>query len=91
MPNLSGYLLRRFGIAVTMFYFDTAAHHEPHIHVRFRQRTCSMTIEAVPKILAGEIAPAAERRVRSWVRKNEAQLMERWHDARKGITIQPVD
>ena len=91
MPNLSEYLLRRFGIEVTMFYFDTAMPNEPHMHVRFRQRSCTMTIEPDPRTLAGEIAPTAERRARSWVRKHEADLMARWHDARKGVPIQPID
>lgn len=34
MPNLSSTLLRQFGIAVFMYYFDTAEHDAAHLHVR---------------------------------------------------------
>jgi hypothetical protein len=66
VPNISDYLLQRFGIAVYLYYQDVGDHSAPHIHVRHQGR---WLVYRLPDggHLAGEIDRKAERRVRAWI------------------------
>ena len=90
MPNISTYLVQRFGIAVYLYYQDVGDHSAPHIHVRSQGRWASYRLPDGER-LAGEISSRAEKKVQAWIVLNEEELMERWQLAVEGIPVTSVD
>lgn len=90
MPNLSSYLLQRFGIAVYMYFGDTKKHSLPHIHVFHGGEEVIIEIPSGVTI-EGSLANRPLRKVRAWIELNEEALMERWEKASQNYPISRVD
>ena len=90
MPNISLSLLRRFGIAVFLYYRDTDQHSAPHIHARHQGRWVVLRIpDGV--VLDGGIQGRMQRRVQEWIEANGDALTERWKLAVEGHEITRID
>ena len=90
MPNISLYLLRQFGIAVFMYYRDTAEHGAPHLHVRYQEHWAALRLPDGER-LAGSLPSKVEHRVSAWIAMHEEALMERWALAVEGRPIERID
>ncbi|MGI9173840.1 MAG: DUF4160 domain-containing protein [Rhodothermales bacterium] len=90
MPNLSEYLLFRFGIAVRMYYGDKGQHNLPHVHVVYQGEEATVAIPS-GELLGGEVDRKALRKARAWITLNEEAIMERWEKAARDIHITRID
>ena len=78
--NISQTLLRRFGIAVYLYYRDVGQHNAPHIHVMYRDEEAVIGIPG-----------RALRKVRAWIELYDDELEERWALAVRGEPITRID
>ncbi len=90
MPNISTYLLERFGIVVYMYFGDTKQHHRPHIHVFYSGEEAVIEIPS-GVMIEGSLANRALRKVRAWIELNDEALMERWEKAARNEPITRID
>ena len=90
MPNLSNYLLSRFGIALYMYYGDMGQHNKPHVHAFYQDGEAIIEIPN-GEVIEGTIHRTALRRVRAWITLNEEAVMERWEKAVRETPITRVD
>lgn len=90
MPNISEYLLLRFGISIYMYYGDENQHHVPHIHARYQGEEAVFGIPS-GEVLDGTLPGRTARQVKAWIALNEEALTERWQLAVRRIPITKVD
>ncbi len=90
MPNISEYLLKRFGIIVYLYYFDEGRHNRSHVHVMYGDEEAVIAIPG-GELLEGTLPNRVLRKVRAWIELNDEALMERWGKAVRGNTITRID
>ena len=88
MPVISMF----YGIIVRMFYFDTAKHKSPHVHVQYAEQE---VVVAIPtgRVLEGKIKSAKLKLVQAWVEIHQDDLMADWKlavDGKKVFKIDPL-
>ena len=82
MPVISMF----YGVIVRMFYFDSARHKAPHIHVQWDGQRAVMRIQD-GKVLDGKIKPSKLKLVQAWIEIHREDIMADWKLAMEG---QPV-
>ena len=90
MPNISSYLLARFGIAVYMYPLDVGQHNLPHVHLRCEGEWAVVEVPS-GRLLDGDLPSRKMRKAQAWIELHEAELMERWADGIRGKKIKKVD
>lgn len=65
-----------FGISIYMYLDD---HGIPHCHGIFGDYAASFSIEE-GKILAGQMPPKQEKKIKDWIMLNQEDLMEKWDE-----------
>ena len=88
MPVISTF----YGIIVRMFYFDTARHKHPHIHVQCGSQNAVIQIPG-GELLGGQLKPAKLKLVRAWVEIHRDELITAWKlaaDGQKVFKIKPL-
>ncbi len=83
-------LLRRFGMAVYMYYQDVGRHNAPHIHVIYQHEQALLGIPG-GELLEGSLPGRMLRKVRAWIELNDDALEERWERAVRGEPITRID
>ena len=79
MPTISMF----YGIIVMMYYFDTERHHLPHIHIRYGEYSCSVSIPD-GDILSGEFPKNKLKLVWAWIELHQDELWANWELAING-------
>ena len=90
MPNISQTLLRRFGIAVYLYYRDVGQHNAPHVHVMYRDEEAVIGIPG-GELIEGSLPGRVLRKVRAWIELYDDELEERWALAVQGEPITRID
>ncbi len=72
MPRIAYF----FGISIYMYLDD---HGTPHCHGVYGDYAASIAISD-GAILAGQMPPKQERKIREWVLANQDELMEKWNE-----------
>ena len=78
MPEISRFM----GMIITMYCFDDERHHKPHVHVRYGEYKCSVSIDG--SLLAGKIPEKQLKILTAWLLIHEADLYKEWNKAVKG-------
>ena len=78
MPEISRFM----GMIITMYCFDDERHHKPHVHVRYGEYKCSVSIDG--SLLAGKIPEKQLKILTAWLLIHEADLYKEWNKAAKG-------
>lgn len=81
-----------YGIIVRMFYFDTAKHKTPHIHVQYGEQNLVMAIPS-GRVLEGKMKPSKLKLVQAWIEIHQDELVADWKLASEGqkvFKIQPL-
>lgn len=86
MPVLSMF----YGIIVRMFYFDTAKHKSPHVHIQCGGQTAVVRIPD-GKTLSGKIHPAKKKLVLAWMEIHREDLMADWKLAVEGQSVFKIE
>ena len=86
MPVISMF----YGIIVRMFYFDTAKHKLPHIHVQYGEQNAVIAI-AGGKVLQGKIKASKLKLVQAWMEIHHDDLMADWKLAVDGQKVFKID
>ena len=86
MPVISMF----YGIIIRMFYFDTARHKVPHIHVQYADQEA---VIALPEgnVLEGEIKTAKMKLIQAWLEIHREELMADWRLAVEGQPIFKIE
>jgi len=71
------------GVKICMYYDE---HLPPHVHVYGSDFSAAVSVPE-GETLRGKLPHGIESRVRKWVRRNAAVLMENWYRARRGETF----
>ncbi len=88
MPVISMF----YGIIVMMYYFDTDKHHLPHIHIKYADFTCVISINN-GEVLQGELPGNKLKLVSAWVELHKDELIANWELAINGnqlFNIKPL-
>ena len=81
MPRISEF----FGIAILMYWKDTQQHQMPHFHVRYSGEEAAFSLQG--ELIAGNLAPRAQRLVREWASERKKELEYAWSQAVIGKEI----
>ncbi|CAN5429213.1 DUF4160 domain-containing protein [soil metagenome] len=79
MPVISMF----YGVIIMMYYFDTDKHHLPHIHIRYGEFSCVVSI-VDSDLLEGEIPKNKMKLVLAWIEIHRDELMANWQLAISG-------
>lgn len=79
MPVISMF----YGIIVMMYYFDTDKHHLPHIHIKYSEFTCVISITD-SELLQGDMPGNKLKLVWAWIELHRDELMANWELAING-------
>jgi hypothetical protein len=79
MPVISMF----YGIIVMMYFFDTDKHHLPHIHIKYGEFTCVISI-ADSELLQGDLPRNKLKLVWAWIELHRDELMANWELAVNG-------
>ena len=72
-----------YGIIVMMYYFDTDKHHLPHIHIKYAEFNCVISIiDGV--LLQGDLPGKKLKLVSAWIELHREELMANWELATNG-------
>ena len=82
MPVISMF----YGIIVRLFYFDTAKHKTPHVHVQYGEQHAVIAIPS-GNLLTGKIKSAKLKLVQAWVEIHQDELMADWKLAAEGQKV----
>ena len=82
MPVISMF----YGVIVMMYYFDTDRHHLPHIHIKFAEFTCVISI-ADSDLLEGDLPKNKLRLVWAWIELHREELLANWELAKSGSKL----
>jgi len=82
MPVISMF----YGIIVLMYYYETDKHHLPHIHIKYAEFTCIISIED-GEILGGDLPKNKLKLVIAWMEIHRDELMANWQLAINGSTL----
>lgn len=80
------------GLIVMMYFFDTDHHHLPHIHLKYSEFTCVISI-IESELLEGDLPKNKMRLVVAWIELHRDELMANWELAKNGeelYKIQPL-
>ncbi len=72
MPRIAFF----FGISIYMYMDD---HGIPHCHGVYGDYAGSFAIKD-GAILAGQMPPKQEKKIREWILANQSELMEKWNE-----------
>ena len=72
MPRIAFF----FGISIYMYMDD---HGVPHCHGVYGDYAASFAIKD-GSILAGQMPPKQEKKIREWMLANQNELMEKWNE-----------
>jgi len=75
-----------YGIIVSMYYFDTRQHHQPHIHVKYQGQEVVLSIPE-GEVLAGKLKINKMKLVQAWIEIHQEELMADWELASNGENI----
>lgn len=73
MPELARFV----GITIKMYFGDTDHHQAPHIHAEYQGFAASIGIPG-GEVLGGGLPSKQLKRVRTWVKRHEQALLDRW-------------
>jgi hypothetical protein len=79
-----------FGILVSMYAFDIAKHHAPHIHVRYNEYRIVLGIPD-GEVLEGGLPSRQMKLVQAWIEIHRDELMADWTLAASGQTPYKID
>lgn len=79
MPVISMF----YGVIVMMYYFDTDKHHLPHIHIKYAEFTCVISIRD-SELLEGDIPKNKLKLVLAWIELHKEELFANWELAKNG-------
>ena len=88
MPELS----RFFGIIIRMFPEAGAPHHRPHFHAVYQGTQAVFAIDPF-ECIAGELPPAQQRLIETWVALHHEELAAAWDNLQSGkspVKIEPL-
>jgi uncharacterized protein with FMN-binding domain len=79
-----------YGIIISMYYFDTRQHHQPHIHVKYQNEE---VVLAIPdgEVLEGSLKANKMKLVQAWIEIHQEELMADWALASQGEQIFRID
>lgn len=86
MPVISMF----YGIIVRMFYFDTAKHKSPHIHIQYGGQNAVIQIPD-GRILRGKISSTKFKLVQAWMEIHHDELMADWKLATEGQAVFKIE
>lgn len=78
MPKISAF----YGVVIRMHFNE---HEPPHFHADYGGRTAAVSFDG--HVLRGRLPPRAMRLVREWSRLRQAELVNSWALARKGLRL----
>lgn len=81
MPKISEF----FGIIISMYWFDTQKHKQPHFHARFQGSEAVFDLSG--KCLAGDLGARAARLISEWCDERKQELEKAWACAVAGKEI----
>ena len=79
-----------YGVIVMMYFFDTAKHHLPHIHVKYAEHTAVITLENF-QIIEGNLPANKLRLVIAWMEIHRDELMANWGLAKNGNPVFKIE
>ena len=79
-----------YGIIVSMYYFDTRQHHQPHIHVKYQAQEVVLDIPG-GKILEGSLKANKMKLVQAWIEIHQEELLADWELASQGEQIFKIE
>ncbi len=82
MPVISMF----YGLIVMMYFFDTDKHHLPHIHIKYAEHTCIISI-VDGEILQGSLPKNKMKLVEAWMELHQEELMANWELAKSGAKL----
>jgi hypothetical protein len=83
MPTIS----RFFGVTIAMFFDD---HEPPHFHARHADGEAKVRIDTL-QVMDSTLGPRQVRFVLVWAKLHQRELVENWHRARAGETLQDIE
>ncbi|OGR50782.1 MAG: hypothetical protein A3I11_06670 [Elusimicrobia bacterium RIFCSPLOWO2_02_FULL_39_32] len=86
MPVISMF----YGIIIRMFYFDTAKHKSPHIHVQYGEQHAVIHIPD-GKILEGKVKSAKLKLIQAWIEIHREDIMADWKLAMEGQSVFKIE
>ncbi len=86
MPVISMF----YGVIVMMYFFDTAKHHLPHIHIKYAEFSAVIAI-ADSELLEGDIPKNKLRLVMAWIEIHRDELMANWELAKNGEPLFKIE
>lgn len=86
MPVISMF----YGVIIRMFYFDTAKHKSPHIHVQIGGQYAIIRIPD-GHILEGKIKSQKYKLVLAWIEIHKEDLLADWKLAREGQSVFKIE
>jgi len=72
-----------YGIIVMMYYFDTDKHHLPHIHIKYGEFNCVISIPD-SELLQGDMPGNKLKLVWAWIELHRNELLANWELAING-------
>lgn len=88
MPVISMF----YGIIVSMYFFDAAKHHRPHIHVRYQDQEAVISIPE-GELLEGTLKSTKMKLLLAWIELHQEELLADWALAVEGqqvFNIEPL-
>lgn len=82
MPVISMF----YGVIVMMYYFDTDKHHLPHIHIKYAEFTCVISIKD-SELLEGNLPNNKLKLVLAWIELHREELFKNWELALSGVEL----
>lgn len=79
MPVISMF----YGIIVMMYYFDTDKHHLPHIHVKYGEFSCVISI-IDSSVIQGYLPSNKMKLMIAWIELHKDELNANWELAITG-------
>jgi len=88
---LSGFFYGRIATFGKMEIFiksnERCGHHEPHIHVKYRDIEASFSI-LTGEMIVGKLASKNQKLIKAWILVNSEWLCQQWNELSNGIKIQ---
>lgn len=86
MPRISHFK----GITITMFFNESVHSGHPHFHASYGGEMASFDVRDQSR-LAGKLPRRVERLVRTWARKNRAELLVNWERGRSEEEFETIE
>ena len=80
-------ICRFYGITIAMYFDD---HGHPHFHARHASGSAKIRIDVI-EVMDSSLDVRQLRLVLAWAELHREELLENWHRARVGETLNPID